>query len=105
MWMLPESVNTSTRKYGVSQLPADHTHVLPVPCPPLELYAFLRRTLQTSHVDEMESYDRKKRPEALYSVCWKLNPSQVDGKSQSPTLVCCHSCLKMPTQLPISTVS
>ena len=51
MWLLSESVNTSARKYGVSQLPADYT---------LELYAFLGRTLQTSHVEEMESYDRKK---------------------------------------------
>ena len=36
MRMLSESVDTSTRKYGFNYLPADYTHVLPVPCPPSE---------------------------------------------------------------------
>ena len=58
----------------------------------------------------MESYDREKgRPKAyIYTLCWKLNPSQVESisqrKSQSSTLVWCHSCLKMPMQLPYSTL-
>ena len=36
MRMLSESVDTSTGKYGFNYLPADYTHVLPVPCPPSE---------------------------------------------------------------------
>ena len=38
MWMLSESVDMSTWKYGVPQLPADYTHILPVPCPPSEQF-------------------------------------------------------------------
>ena len=59
MRMLSESVDTSTRKYGVTQLPADYTHIFPVPCPPSEQ---LMPLLQGhSHLEEMESYDCKKR--------------------------------------------
>ena len=51
----------------------------------------------------------ERRPRGVYTLCWKLNPSPVEsishGKSQSSTLVWCHSCLKMHTQLPYSTVS
>ena len=56
MRMVSESVDTSTRKYGVAQLPADYTHVLPVSCPS-SVYVFVARTLQASHLEEMESYD------------------------------------------------
>ena len=52
MRILSESVDTSTRKYGVPQVPADYTH-----CQPSEQFMPL---LQTSHLDEMESYDRGK---------------------------------------------
>ena len=51
----------------------------------------------------------ERRPRGVDILCWKLNPSPVEsishGKSQSSTLVWCHSCLKMHTQLPYSTVS
>ena len=60
MRMLYESVVASTRKYGVSQLPADYTHVVPVPCPPSEQFMPLASTLQTCHLEEMERYDREK---------------------------------------------
>ena len=38
MRMLSESVDTSTRKYGFNYLPADYTHVPPVPCPSSEQF-------------------------------------------------------------------
>ena len=75
------------------------------------VYASVARTLQTSHLEEMESYDRQKRglQDYNYTLCWKLNPSQVEsishGQSKSPILVWYQSCLKIPTQLPYSTVS
>ena len=58
-----------------------------------------------------EHKDREKGglQEYNYTLCWKLNPSQVEsishGQSKSPVLVWCHSCLKIPTQLPYSTAS
>ena len=75
------------------------------------VYASVARTLQTSHLEEMESYDREKGDlqDYNYTLCWKLNPSQVESishwQSKSPILVWCHSCLKIPTQLPYSTAS
>ena len=75
------------------------------------VYASVARTLQTIHLEEMESYDREKGglQDYTYTLWWKLNPSQVKsishGQSKSPILVWCHSCLKIPTQLPYSTAS
>ena len=50
--MLSESVDTRARKYGVSQLPADYTHVLPVPCPPSEQFMLLLQGHLLSHLEE-----------------------------------------------------
>ena len=41
MRMLLEFVNMSTRKYGISQLPAEYTRILPVPCLPSEQFMLL----------------------------------------------------------------
>ena len=66
------------------------------------VYASVARTLQTIHLEEMESYDREKGGlhDYNYTLCWKLNPSQVEsishGQSKSPILVWCHSCFKFP---------
>ena len=59
MWMLSESVDMSTWKYGVS---ACRLHTLSSSALPATrtVYALVARTLQTSHLEEMESYDRVK---------------------------------------------
>jgi len=110
MRMLSESVDTSTRKYGLSAcwLHTRSSSALPAI---RTVYASVARTLQTIHLEEMESYDREKGglQDYTYTLWWKLNPSQVKsishGQSKSPILVWCHSCLKIPTQLPYSTAS
>ena len=108
MRMLSESVDTSTRNYGV---PACGLHTRSSSALPAirTVYASVARALQSSHLEEMESYDREKGGLEDYILCWNLNPSQVEStshwKSQSSILVWCHSCLKMPTQLPHSAVS
>ena len=71
MRMLSESVDTSTRKYGFNYLPADYTHVLPVPCPPSEQ---LMPLLQ-GHCSQVISRrwkvmtGKKRRPRGLYTLC------------------------------------
>ena len=59
MRMLSESTDTGPMKYGVS---ACRLHTLSSSALPATrtVYAFVARTLQTSHLEEMESYDRVK---------------------------------------------
>ena len=95
MRMLSESVDMSTRKYGVSAcwLHTRSSRALPAI---RTLDASVARALQSSHLEEMESYDRKKRsPRGLYTYSAGNKPSQVEctshWKSQSSTLVWCNS--------------
>ena len=96
------------------------THVLPVPCPPSEQSGWFAVSLQQRHTllqghckptisRRWKVMTGKRRPRGLYTICWTLNPSQVEsisyGKIWSPILVWCHSCLKMPTQQSYSTMS
>ena len=81
MWMLSESVDKSTKKYGVSAcwLHTRSSSALPAI---RTVYASVARALQSSYLEEMESYDRKKRrPRGLYTLCWKVKPSQVESIS------------------------
>ena len=80
--MLSESVDTSTRKYGVSQLHAAHTLVVFFQCPDGNQNSLW--TLQNSHLGEKACIH-----------CWKLNLSH-HGKAVFNTD---HSCMKMPTHL------
>ena len=103
-------IDTSTRKYGLSAcwLHTPSSSALPAI---RTVYASVTRVLQSSHVEETESYDGEKGDlqDYNYTFGWKLNPSQVEsishGQSKTPILVWCHSCLKIPTQLPYSTAS
>ena len=76
----------------MAYLPADYTHTPSSSALPAirTVYASVARTLQTSHLEEMESYDREKGGLEDYNdtLCWKLNPSQEEtGQSKSPILV------------------
>ena len=80
MRMLSESVDTSTRKYGVSAcwLHTRSSRALPAI---RTLDASVARALQSSHLGEMESYDREKGglQDYNYTLCRKPNPSQVES--------------------------
>ena len=67
MWMLSESVDMSTWKYGVPQLPADYTHIFPVPSE--QFMPLLQGHCKPVISRIWKLMTGKRRPKGLYTLC------------------------------------
>ena len=103
MWMQSESRYEHKEIWHITTACWLHTLIQCLAHHQNSLCLYCKHTANLSPWGDGKVWQGKKRPKALYTLCWKLNPSQVESishwKSQSPILVWCHFCLKMPTQL------